>query len=101
MVKVPETLTALLVVPYVNVPEAGPEIDSDKQGKLVVVLIATEYDVAEDAVLKNTLSELVGTDAPPDPPEVADQLVVVVLSQVPVPPTQYLLAITQHPPTVP
>jgi len=40
-----------------------------------------------------TLSALVGTDAPPAPPLAADQLVVFVASQVPVPPTQYLFAI--------
>jgi hypothetical protein len=40
-----------------------------------------------------TSSAFVGTEAPLAPPEVADQCVVVVESQVPVPPTQYLLAI--------
>jgi hypothetical protein len=34
---------------------------------------------------KNTLSAAVGTDAPPAPPDDADQLVVLVESQVPVP----------------
>jgi hypothetical protein len=42
---------------------------------------------------KKTLSATVGTEAPPPPPEVADQLVVDDVFQVPVPPTQYLLAI--------
>jgi hypothetical protein len=71
-----------------------------KQG-LFADPMETVYDEAEELLSKNTLSAAVGTDAPLAPPDVADQLVVVVLSQVPVPPTQYLLAITQHPPTVP
>ena len=37
---------------------------------------------------KNTLSAAVGTDAPPAPPDDADQLVVLVESQVPAPRTQ-------------
>jgi hypothetical protein len=37
---------------------------------------------------KNTSSADVGTLAPPVPPELADQFVVVVVSQLPVPPTQ-------------
>jgi hypothetical protein len=40
-----------------------------------------------------TSSAIVGTDAPPAPPEVADQFVVDVVFQVPVPPRQYLSAI--------
>ena len=40
---------------------------------------------------KKTLSAAVGADAPDDPPDDADQLVVVVV-QVPVPPTQYRFA---------
>jgi hypothetical protein len=39
-----------------------------------------------------TSSALVGTEAPPAPPEVADQFVVLVEFQVPEPPTQYLVA---------
>jgi hypothetical protein len=42
---------------------------------------------------KNTLSTDVGALAPPAPPEVSDQLVVLVVFQVPVPPRQYLSAI--------
>jgi hypothetical protein len=40
-----------------------------------------------------TSSEAVGTEAPPAPPDVADQLVVEEASHVPFPPTQYLEAI--------
>jgi hypothetical protein len=39
-------------------------------------------------------SAAVGTEAPDAPPLVADQFVVDVASHVPVPPTQYLFAIT-------
>ena len=39
------------------------------------------------------VSPAIGTDAPPAPPDVADQFAVLVLSQLPVPPTQYLFAI--------
>lgn len=46
-----------------------------------------------EAVLMVTSSAAPGTDAPPAPPEVADQLAVVVESHVPVPPTQNLAAI--------
>jgi hypothetical protein len=37
---------------------------------------------------KITLSEVVGTEAPLDPPEEVDQFVVLVVFQVPEPPTQ-------------
>jgi hypothetical protein len=42
---------------------------------------------------KKTSSTAVGALAPPAPPVVADQFVVLVLSQVPVPPTQKRLGI--------
>jgi len=42
--------------------------------------------------LKNTSSAAVGTEAPPTPPEVADQLAVFAPDQLPEPPIQYLLA---------
>jgi hypothetical protein len=42
--------------------------------------------------VKNTLSADVGTDAPPEPPDEVDQLVVLVELQLPEP-TQYLSAI--------
>lgn len=45
-----------------------------------------------DAVSIVTSSAAPGTDAPPAPPDVADQLAVVVASQVFVPPTQNLAA---------
>ena len=42
---------------------------------------------------KNTSSTVVGALDPEAPPEVAAQFVVLVLFQVPLPPTQYLFAI--------
>ena len=53
----------------------------------------TWYAEAEEAALKITSSAAVGADAPPPPPEVADQFVVVTVFQLPLPPTQYLVAI--------
>jgi hypothetical protein len=41
-----------------------------------------------DPLSKNTLSADVGTDAPDAPPEDADQFVVLLVFQVPAPPTQ-------------
>ena len=48
---------------------------------------------------KKTLSDTVGTLAPLAPPLVALQLVVLVVFQVPVPPTQYLSAMVYQPST--
>ena len=53
-------------------------------------VIVTVYVLAWS---KNTESAAVGTLAPLGPPEVADHTVVLVVFQVPVPPTQYLFAI--------
>lgn len=47
-----------------------------------------------ELLLKITSSEAVGTLAPPEPPELADQCDVSEPSQVPVPLTQYLVAIS-------
>ena len=58
-----------------------------------MAVMVTVYAVAFERVSKVTVSEEVGTEAPPAPPEVADQFVVVEASQFPVPPTQNLLAI--------
>jgi hypothetical protein len=53
----------------------------------IVIVGDPESDVT------NTSSTDVGTDAPPDPPLVVDQLVVFDELQVPEPPRQYLAAI--------
>jgi hypothetical protein len=51
---------------------------------------------APQLALKMAASAAPGADAPDAPPEVADQLAVDVVFHVPVPPTQYLLAIDSH-----
>jgi hypothetical protein len=86
-------LPAQLRVPVdENVNAEEPVVSNDKQARAPVIVTVPVPELA----LKNTLSAVVGTDAPPPPPEVADQLVVVVVSHVPVPPTQYLSAITRQ-----
>jgi len=86
--KLPYTLKAVEPA-IVTLPEVGPAIVIDAQVEVVNVQV---YAVAFEALLKTTSSVDVGTEAPPAPPEVADQCVVVV-SQEPVPPTQYRVAI--------
>jgi hypothetical protein len=79
-------------VPIANV---HPVTDVVMSKQVKAPVIVTVLGVPEEA-LKNTLSEAVGTAAPPAPPEVKDQFVVVVVSQVPAPPTQYLSVIGCH-----
>jgi hypothetical protein len=61
---------------------------------LAPVLPLEMVQVPEDRFVKNTSSALVGTLAPPPPPDVVDHLVPAVPSQFAVPPTQYLSAIS-------
>jgi len=73
-----------------------PVKDASKLRHLAFAVRVTVYAVSPDSLLcksKNTLSEEVGTVSPPAPPELAAQCVVVLESQSPVPPTQYLSAI--------
>ena len=117
----PSTTPLVVIVPLlvnVIVPEADHVVVADhvippamvsvpvelnvNEDPVVVMLLqfsAPDNDIvpAPDALSKNTSSAVLGTLAPPDPPLVADQLVVELVSQVPVPPTQYLVAITQRP----
>ncbi len=72
-------------------PTKGPAMV--KFWQLALAVIVTVYAIAFEAVSKTTSSVGEGTLAPPPPPEVADQFVVVLPSQFPVPPTQYLVAI--------
>ena len=60
-----------------------------RQAKLPVIVTLPGVPLKES---KNTESAAVGTDAPLDPPEEADQTVVLDVFQVPAPPTQYLFA---------
>jgi hypothetical protein len=61
---------------------------------LAPVLPLEMVQVPVDRFVKKTSSALVGTLAPPPPPDVVDHLVPAVPSQAAVPPTQYLSAIS-------
>ena len=69
-----------VVVPLVKMPEAVT-VQSLKFNVPVTLIVKPVV------VSKNTLSALVGTEAPDAPPVVADQLVVLLQAPVP-PPTQ-------------
>jgi hypothetical protein len=87
LVQLPNTLiTEVALDVIVTLPTAGPAIVTSKQTAFVPIV--TAYAVALDNVLKITLSTDVGGPAPPRPPDVVLQLVVVVASQVPAPPRQ-------------
>jgi hypothetical protein len=75
------------VVPVANVND-DPVVVILLQANAPVMVIVPDPELA----LKNTSSAVVGTEAPVDPPDVADQLAVEEVFQVPVPPTQYLSA---------
>ena len=86
-VMLPETV----MVPVDAIVQVEPVVVKLKQG---LVVPATTVIVGEpESTLIITSSAAVGTDAPPAPPEVSDQFVVVVASQLPLPPRQYLVAI--------
>lgn len=78
-----------------DIPKVVPLIVSEEP--VVSILKHTAEAIVTvptpELVSKNTASADVGADAPLTPPDVVDQLVVVVVSHVPVPPTQNLLAI--------
>ena len=78
-----DPLTASVgVVPLAKVTVPAETVKSRHRSAPVMV---TVYVAAWS---KNTESAAVGTDAPPAPPEMVDQLVVDVVFHVPVPPTQ-------------
>jgi hypothetical protein len=79
-----------VIVPGNPVPEL-----KFKFPQLARVPIVTLSNEVPEKLSKNTSSDTVGADAPGAPFDVADQFEVLVLFQVPVPPTQYLFAITQ------
>jgi hypothetical protein len=71
-----------------------PLIVSDLMEIRLAVIVTVNAPVPTlEFTLKVTSSATVGTDAPPAPPEVADQFVVEVRFQFPEPPTQNLAAI--------
>jgi len=70
----------------VTLPTRGPAAVQSLH--VAPVDIVTVYKTALDELSKTTSSIIVGTPALPDPPDDKDQLVAVVVSQVPDPPTQ-------------
>jgi hypothetical protein len=87
-VTLPET-----VIPIVPaIVQVAPVVVKDRQGLAVPLIVIVGEP---EAALTITASADVGTLAPPPPPDVALQLVVLLASQVPLPPTQYLSAITE------
>ena len=84
----------------VNVPEDAPDsVALPDNDRLMSDLLTVQFkQAAVDATVtvaavpllasKLTVSVLLGTPAPPAPPDDRDQLVLLLLSQVPEPPTQ-------------
>jgi len=89
MVLVTDILPEIAKVGVVPVEKLTVPAVTLKSRQVSAPVIVTVY-VADWS--KNTESEAVGTLAPDDPPEVADQLAVLDVLQVPLPPTQYLFA---------
>jgi hypothetical protein len=89
----PLTVNPILAPASVIVPSKPDAVKSlQTLGEFAMVTVNASVPTFELAS-KNTLSAAVGTDAPPVPPDVVDQFVVLVESQVPVPRIQYLSAI--------
>jgi uncharacterized membrane protein len=85
-VMLPET-----VIPTVPaIVQVAPVVVNDRQGRVLTATVITGEPELASTI---TASEAVGTEAPPAPPEVADQFAVFVAFQVPLPPRQYLSAI--------
>jgi len=83
-VRLPDTVNALppasVIVP--SRPDAVKSLQTLGESAIVTVnAVIPTFEFAS----KNTLSDAVGTDAPPAPPDDADQLAVLVLLQEPVP----------------
>lgn len=76
----------------VKVPDAGPLMVVAAVREMVDVHV-TAYDPLLDEESKKTVSPATGALAPAAPPVDADQCVVEEVSQVPLPPTQYRVAI--------
>lgn len=85
-VTLPETVIPIVPV----IVQVAPVVVKDRHGLAVPLTVIVGEP---DAELIITSSATVGTEAPPEPPDAVDQLVVLAESQVPLPPTQYLLAI--------
>jgi hypothetical protein len=86
--RLPETVNAMLAPASVIAPSKPDAVKSlQTLGAFAIVTVNAVANTFELAS-KNTLSAAVGTDAPPAPPDDADQLAVLVLLQEPVPRTQ-------------
>jgi hypothetical protein len=89
-------LSVTVPVVRVVVPENVGEPDNDRlmsdllivQAAHTAVAVTSTTAAAPLLVSKTTVSPLVGTAAPPAPPDEADQFAVLALFQVPEPPTQ-------------
>ena len=93
-VRLPDTVNPIPEPASVIAP-SKPDAVKSLQTLGVVAMVTVNAPVPTfEFASKKTLSDPVGTDAPPAPPDDADQFVVPVPSQVPVPPTHYLSAIT-------
>jgi hypothetical protein len=76
----------LMLAPARVITPSRPDAVKSLQTRGVFAIVTVNAPVPTfELTSKNTLSDAVGTDAPPAPPEDADQLVVVVESHVPVP----------------
>jgi hypothetical protein len=90
-----------LLAGFVTLPEqviVPPLTFNDDEEPVVLRDAHTAVEVGDivpvpELASKITASAAVGAEAPPAPPDVVDQFVVVVVSQVPAPPRQYLFAI--------
>lgn len=87
-------LPAMVIVP---VPAKDP-VKLEQLRDLAPVLPDEIVTVPVDDASKNTSSAVVGTLAPPGPPEVVAHFVPAVPSQFAVPPTQYRSAMSRVPP---
>jgi hypothetical protein len=87
-VRLPDTVNPIPVPASVIAPSRPDAVKSlQTLGEFAIVTVNAPVPTFEFAS-KNTLSDAVGTDAPPNPPDDADQLTVLVLLQEPVPRTQ-------------
>jgi hypothetical protein len=86
-VRLPETTNPILG-PARVIAKSKPETVISLHTLGLFAIVTTKVPPESLPASKNTLSEAVGTVSPPAPPLVAAQLAVLVLLQVPVPPTQ-------------
>ena len=84
--KLPDTFNAVPLLPASVIAPSRPDAVKSLQtlGEFAIVTVNAVANTFELAS-KNTLSDAVGTDAPPAPPDDVDQLAVLVASHVPVP----------------